>query len=86
MSREIRYTCPDINKIILGIKSARRNAEYGFKKCQQNEGGDEFNEIINDLYRLEDILEEVRGANIQLRQRGDYLEGELSRIQENTNK
>lgn len=84
MSRKIPYTCPIIDKAISSIRAAMQSAGQGQKIVEQNAGGDYFVEIQNDLYRLDDVLEEVRSANIELRQRGDELEAELERLQELT--
>lgn len=82
MGTYIGYTCTTIDKIISQIKSARRTAETWANKVDQNAGGDEFSDIANDLYRLEDMLEEVREANIQLRQGMVDAVSDLERLQE----
>lgn len=78
MSAPVRHTCPDIDKVIKCIKQAQKAADNGKDKSQSDT--DEyglFDEILDNLYRLEDRLEELRSSNDELRSWGEDLEKDL---------
>lgn len=84
MSAPVRHTCPDIDKVINGIQQAINNADKGKDICEKK--SDEwlyFEEIIDSLYRMTDILEELRTSNGSLRDWGHELEKEVSEAQNN---
>ena len=60
MSRAlVRYTCPDIDKVITSIKEAMSMAEYINKICDNIEDAEqEANNIIDQLWWIGDTLEE----------------------------
>lgn len=82
MSAPVRHTCPDIDKVIDGIKQAMNDASNGKVITEKN--SDEwlhFDGIIDSLYGLEYVLEDLRKSNDSLRGWGHDLEKEISSLE-----
>lgn len=79
MSAPVRYTCPDIDKVIKSITSAQREAKHGERI--NNESSEIFSEILYELDGLIDIVEGMRKSNAELREWGNNLERDLTEFE-----
>jgi len=79
MSSPVKHTCPAIDLVINKIKSARAIAKDG--RRTHHESAHLFSEIFDDLYGLENIMEELRAANSSLREWGHALEKDLEQLE-----
>jgi chromosome segregation ATPase len=78
MPAPVGHTCPDINKVIAAIKQAMKTAESARKNLNvDNEAHDYFHDIIYELDGLENVMEELRESNSQLRSWGEEMESSV---------
>lgn len=75
MSAPIKNTCPDIDKVIIGIKMACQAAKNGRK--EHPEADDYFWDILYNIEDLEGKLNDLRHDNEALREWGHTLDGQL---------
>ena len=84
MSAPVNNTCPNIDKVIQGIEEAEKISTDFYtnftdkKICDIEES---FQNIANSLFRLTEIMEELRGANSSLRDWGEKNEDEIKRLE-----
>ena len=85
MSAPINNTCPDIDEVIKGIEEAEKIAtdcNINFNDKQIGILEEAFQDIANALFKLTDIMEELRNANSILRDWGEKNEMEVDRLEE----
>jgi len=70
MGSKVKFTCPDINKIIDIVLSAIESAENGKESNELEYVYDCFNDIINGLSNIENMMEDLRSDNSELRDYG----------------
>jgi len=80
MPAPVKHTCPNIDKLIKGINQA-------LKLCRDGESGygepkDIFSEIHDELWGMDDVLEELRQSNSSLREWGEKLENENKNMEQ----
>lgn len=91
MGAPVGYTCSSIDSVIDAIKETQKSIAHilnyisDIKRTEENERlldsiESETNNIDHRIYRLEDVMEEIRDANSQLRDWGDELESKLDDI------
>ena len=84
MSAPVNNTCPNIDKVIQGIEEAEKISTDFYtnftdkKICDIEES---FQDIANSLFRLTEIMEELRSANSALRDWGEKNEEEIIRLE-----
>lgn len=66
----IPHTCPDIDKVIKSLKLIERLSNLGKYEYTNQELRDIISDINNEVYGLDDKLEELRASNDSLRQWG----------------
>ena len=81
MSAPIGNTCPDIDKVISGIKDSISECNPRYSYDNLEDANDALETIDNELYGLEDMLEELRSANSALRTWGEEMESEIIDLQ-----
>jgi predicted nucleic acid-binding Zn-ribbon protein len=81
MSAPIRHTCPDIDKVISNINEAIKLLS-AIPKMEDIELIKQYADYANDeLYRLDDILEDLRSSNDALRNWGHDLEKQIEELE-----
>lgn len=84
MSAPINNTCPDIDEVIKGIEEAEKLASDFYTNFSDKTVVDieeAFQDIANALFKLTDIMEELRNANSTLRDWGEKNEIEVNRLE-----
>ena len=90
--REPKHTCPDIDRVIRALKASIKDVEHAKSLVQDafnltevlaienllNNAMDILDQVVYDI-NLVDEMEELRGANSQLRDWGHYLDNELEK-------
>lgn len=79
MSAPIKHTCPDIDKALKYLKSARQ-------QLANNLDDTDIRWINGDLDSVESILEDLRSSNDSLRSWGHDLEKEIEELNEQMGK
>lgn len=83
MAAPVGNTCPDIDRIISHIRNASKIAAAGLKQSER--GSDDYhnyNEIENDLWNLEGMLEQLRRDNSELRTWGTECEAKIRELED----
>lgn len=82
MPAPVKYTCPDIDRVIKRIRSAQKAA---WEMCKRTEKGtdenDAFKDIESELDGLESDLEGLRESNTSLRKWANFMEDEVFRLE-----
>lgn len=78
----VKHTCPDIDSVISSIKEAYKAAEDGKSEAEYRSSiWYNFDTIIDNLYRLDDKLEELRTSNDALRSWGSDQEDKVHELE-----
>lgn len=83
MPAPVKHTCPDIDEVIAAIQQARKIAKNASKDLgRDSEAHDYITDIACELDGLDKQMEYLRKANSQLREWGEDLENEVSKLEE----
>jgi len=82
MGAPCRHTCPKINLVIKGINNAVSFCQQGRETDGEDLKNEIFSEIVNELYELEGLLEDLRENNDALRNWGHESEDKIKELNE----
>lgn len=82
MSAPVRHTCPDIDKAIKCIQSARKNISDALKDEDIENKDYGIKCADSDLWGVDDMLEDLRSDNSALRDWGHDLEKRIQELEE----
>ncbi len=82
MSAPVRHTCPDIDKAIKAILSARKALKDALKEQDVEDKNYAIECADDDLYGVDDMLEDLRSSNDALRSWGHDLEKQIEKLEE----
>jgi|SRR6187402_421618 len=78
MSAPVKYTCPDVDKVIKMLQAIAQTAKEGMRYTDKSD--DNYQRFKDCEWDIDDIigrLEDLRSSNRELREWGEALESEL---------